>query len=87
MAGGWSQLLCGARTRPGSLPLPLPLKQGSIDAPPKVLPSPTTGYREVARTQNSAENENKIFRLSASTGFSKVKIVRWLYCPLPPKIF
>ena len=24
-AGGWSQLLCGARTRPGSLPLPLPL--------------------------------------------------------------
>ena len=23
-ASGWSQLLCGARTRPGSLPLPLP---------------------------------------------------------------
>ena len=52
------------------LETPPPKKRDSIDPPPPQFPTETEpGALEVARTQNSAKNENGTFGISVSWGF------------------
>ena len=58
--------LGGGGGRYSPLARPPPLKKGSIDGPPKILPRLTPGPRRCSGSQNLAKNENGFFGISAS---------------------